>query len=59
MKKLILLLVLINAFQTTAQLTDLITSGLVDPFDVVIEGNEAFIVEFAGNTISRTNCTCR
>ncbi len=35
-----------------SQVTDLITSGLIDPFDVVVEGNTAYIVEFNGNTIS-------
>ena len=52
MKKIILLLVLINAFQTTAQLTDLITSGLVDPFDVVIEGNDTDMLIGNNTTIN-------
>ena len=57
MKKLIVALAIISSFYATAQLTDVVTSGLVAPFDVVIEGNDAFIVEFQGNTISRIDIT--
>lgn len=57
MKKIVLFFVLITTLNATAQLTDIVTSGLTDPFDVVIEGNEAYIVEFAGSTISRIDIT--
>jgi len=57
MKKILLFLAICSALNVSAQLTDIVTSGLTDPFDVVIEGNEAYIVEFAGNTISRIDIT--
>jgi len=57
MKKILLFFAAITALNVSAQLTDIVTSGLTDPFDVVIEGNDAYIVEFTGNTISRVDIT--
>ncbi len=39
-----------------AQVSNVVT-GLSDPFDVVIEGSNAYVAEFAGNTIVRVDLT--
>lgn len=57
MKRITLLLAIICLpFAFFAQVSNVVT-GLSDPFDVVIEGTNAYVAEFAGNAIVRVNLT--
>ena len=55
-KSTILFLIFCFPYITIAQLSDVVT-GLSDPFDVVIQGSDAYIAEFSGNTIVRVDLT--
>lgn len=57
MKKTTLLFLLISIpFISISQVSSVVT-GLSDPFDVVIQGTDAYVAEFTGNTIVRVDLT--
>ncbi|GGG21326.1 hypothetical protein GCM10011344_22640 [Dokdonia pacifica] len=56
MKKTTFLFLLIIPFLSISQVSSVVT-GLSDPFDVVIQGSDAYVAEFSGNAIVRVDLT--